>query len=196
MEQGKIIIGIAGEMASGKDTVTDYIVEKYGGREFGFSDSLRDMLDRLHLAKDRDHLTRLSMALRNEFGQDLLAKIIDGDAKSAPEKIAVIDGVRRPMDIVILRKNPEFSLIYVDADFQIRYERIKGRGQNSDDSTKTIEDFKKDHLLETEVTIPALRDGADFIVNNDKTLEELHAQVDSIMEQLMRKSDGSAEHGN
>jgi len=185
MKQGKIIIGVAGEMASGKDTVTRHIVERYGGREFGFSDSLRDLLDRLHMPKDREHLTRLSMALRKEFGQDVLARIMDGDAKEAAERIVVIDGVRRPTDIEILGKNPEFSLVYVEADFMIRYERIKGRGQNADDATKTIEAFKADHLLETEVTIPALRSEADHIINNDGTLEVLIEQVDAVMDQLI-----------
>lgn len=185
MEQGKIIVGVAGEMASGKDTVTRHIVEKYGGREFGFSDSLRDLLDRLHMPKDREHLTRISMALRQEFGQDVLARIIDGDAKEAVERIVVIDGVRRPMDIEILGKNPEFSLVYVEADFMVRYERIKGRGQNSDDAGKTIEAFKADHLLETEVTIPALRSEADHIINNDGTFEALIEQVDAVMDRLI-----------
>jgi len=189
MKQGKIIVGIAGEMASGKDTVTHHIVERYGGREFGFSDSLRDLLDRLHMPKDREHLTRISMALRREFGQDVLAKIIDGDAKGASERIVVIDGVRRPTDIEILGKNPEFTLIYVEADFMIRYERIRGRGQNADDATKTIEEFKADHLLETEVTIPALRSDADHIINNDGTLEELLAQVDAVMGKLEKEAE-------
>lgn len=197
MKQGKIIIGVAGEMASGKDTVTRYIVEKYQGREFGFSDSLRDLLDRLHMPKDREHLTRISMALRQEFGQDVLAKIMDGDAKEAKERVVVIDGVRRPMDIETLGKNPEFVLLYVEADFMIRYERIKGRGQNADDTTKTIEEFKADHLLETEVTIPALRSDADYIINNDGTFEELIEQVDVIMEKLEKEAElrvrGSAE---
>lgn len=188
MKQGKIIVGIAGEMASGKDTVTKHIVEKYGGREFGFSDSLRDVLDRLYMPKDREHLTRLSMALREEFGQDALAKIMDGDAKGAEERVVVIDGVRRPMDIEILGKNPEFTLFYVEADFMTRYDRIKGRGQNTDDATKTIEEFKADHLLETEVTIPALRSETEYIINNDGTLEELIEQVDRIMEQLQKEA--------
>ena len=185
MQQEKIIVGVAGEMASGKDTVTDYLEEKYGAREFGFSDSLRDIADRLYLPKDRAHLTRLSVSLRGEFGQDILAKIIDGDAKGAKDPVVVIDGVRRPTDIVILRKNPQFSLIYVEADFETRYERITGRGQNVDDTDKTFEQFKQDHLLETEASIPALRGEADHIINNDGALEELYAQVDGVMERLL-----------
>jgi dephospho-CoA kinase len=36
----KIILGLVGEIASGKSTVTDYIKQKYGAVSFRFSDIL------------------------------------------------------------------------------------------------------------------------------------------------------------
>ena len=42
---------------------------------------MADVLRRLHLQLRRDHFQRLSYVLRNEFGQDLFAKIIAEDAE-------------------------------------------------------------------------------------------------------------------
>lgn len=183
----KIILGITGEMASGKDTVTKYLVEEYEAKQFRFSDPLRDILNRLHLPQNRKNLSDLSRVLRGGFGDDILAHVIGNDAKNDSHQLVVIDGIRRSSDIDLVRKLPEFTLVYVEADMRRRYERLTGRRQNADDQTKTFEEFQTDHLLETEVTIPSLRADAKHIINNDSSLEDLYAQVDKVMEVLRKE---------
>ncbi|MBI2439229.1 MAG: AAA family ATPase [Candidatus Moranbacteria bacterium] len=183
----KIIIGITGEMASGKDTVTKYLVEKYNARQYRFSDSLRDILDRLHLPQIRKHLSSLSYALRQVFGEDILAYVIENDAQKGKHSLVVIDGIRRAFDIERIKKMSEFTLVYVEADMERRYERLIKRRQNADDSTKTFDEFKQDHLLETEVAVPSLRVDAQYILNNDGTLKQLHEKIDKMMEELKTK---------
>lgn len=180
----KIILGITGEMASGKDTVTKYLVERYSAKQFRFSDPLRDILDRLHLPQIRKHLAGLSHILRAEFGEDILAHVIENDAQNDDHVLVVIDGIRRVSDIDLVRKLPEFTLIYVEADMARRYERLTARRQNADDPTKTFDEFKQDHLLETEISIPPLRVDAKYIINNDGSLEELKTQVDKVLREL------------
>jgi dephospho-CoA kinase len=48
--------------------------------------------------------------------------------------------------------------------------------------------FEKDAKLETELQIASLKERADFVLNNDGTLEELYAQIDKMMEELQKKS--------
>lgn len=180
----KIILGITGEMASGKDTVTKYLVERYSAKQFRFSDPLRDILDRLHLPQIRKNLAGISHALRNTFGEDILAHVIENDAQNDDHALVVIDGIRRVSDIDLVKKLPEFTLIYVEADMARRYERLTARRQNADDPTKTYDEFKQDHLLETEISIPPLRVDAKYIINNDGSLDELKAQVDRVIEEL------------
>ncbi len=187
----KIIIGIAGEIVSGKDTVTHYLENRYGARIFFLSDPLRDVLDRLHLAQTRENLTRVSGAIRTEFGDNILSHSIASDAANDPPSFVVIDGVRRQSDIEAVKELPEFSLLYVEADIKTRYERIVRRRQNADDETKTFEDFQKDHLLETEIGISALRSEARFIINNDGSLEDLYSQVDDIVAELQKEANES-----
>lgn len=181
---GKIILGIAGEMASGKDTVAHYVVNRYGAKMYMFSDPLRDILNRIHISQTRENLTRVSGALRTTFGDDILSHIVANDAVKDPGRLVIIDGVRRKSDIEAVSAFPEFSLLYVEAPMRTRYERLHNRHQNADDDTKTFEEFRKDHELETEVGIPDLKPQARFVVDNEGTLEELYAQVDGIMEGL------------
>lgn len=177
----KIILGFAGEIASGKGTATKYAVEKYDAASGRFSTMLRDVLNRLYIEESRENLQKISSALRQTFGDDLMAKVIFGDAESNTNSILVIDGVRRLPDIEYLRKLPEFKLVYIETDMQKRFERIKKRGENADDNTKTFEEFQKDHEGEAELRVKDLKNHADYVVENDGTFEELYAQIDKII---------------
>ncbi len=179
----KIIIGFAGELACGKGTATKYIVEKYHGEAFRFSSMLRDVLDRLYLEQTRENLQILSTALRQNFSEDLFAKVMREDANASQAAIVVIDGVRRLADIEYLKKLPGFNFVYIETDVQKCYDRIIKRGENKDDNQKTFEQFKKDHEPEAEQQIKALKNHADFVIDNNGTFENLYAQIDKIIKE-------------
>jgi len=177
----KIILGLAGEMASGKGTVAKYVMAKYGAKSFRFSTMLRDVLDRLSLEQSRNNLQILSTILRQNFGEELFARVIAEDVKKAVDEVIVIDGVRRLADIKYLKEIPQFKLAYLEADMQKRFERIIKRGENSDDAKKTFEDFKKAHEDESELQIKDLKNHADFLIDNNGAYEDLYRQVDKIL---------------
>lgn len=179
----KHIIGIAGEMASGKDTVTKYLVEKYGAIQYRFSDPLREILHILHKKVTRDNLTALSTNLRAAFGQDLLAHVIEREAEEDTRDIVVIDGIRRLSDIDLVKNKENFFMMYVEADIHTRFERLHNRRQNEDDGTITFEEFLEDHGNETERFIPELKKVAESVIMNEGTLEELEKTVDEIMKE-------------
>lgn len=182
----KLIIGLAGEMASGKGTITDYIVKNYSGKNFRFSTILRDILNRLYLEETRENLQKLSTVLRDNFGQDVLSSAIAREAKNSEDKILVMDGVRRLSDIKFLKDFPGFKLVYIEADVEKRFQRISARGENIDDNTKTFEQFKKELEQESETQIRGLKDHADYIIDNNGLLRELYAQIDKIIQQLCK----------
>jgi dephospho-CoA kinase len=182
----KIIIGLAGEMASGKGTVAEYIIKKYNGKIFRFSTILRDILKRLHLEEARENLQKLSTILRENFGQDVLSSAIAKEVKGSEDKILVMDGVRRSSDIKFLKDFSGFKLVYIEADAEKRFQRISVRGENIDDNSKIFEQFKEELKQESEIQIRGLKDGADFIIDNNGSCEELYAQIDKIIKQLCR----------
>ncbi len=176
----KLIIGLVGPIASGKDVTKKYLEQKYNAKNCKFSTPLRDILNRLFVETSRNNLIDLSTMLRQRYGEDLLAKVIANDASLLDSDIVVIDGVRRPADIEHLSKLPHFKLVKIDADPKIRYERMKLRNENIGDSEKTYDEFMEDHNRETEATIPEVMSKADFSIDNNGTLEDLYRKIDEI----------------
>jgi len=177
----KLIIGLIGRIGSGKGAASDYLVEKYGAKKHTYSQFLRDVLDRIHIEQTREHIATLSLSLREAFGQDLFAKVVAEDLKGATEEILVLDGVRRPEDIEYVKDLPGFVLVHVDASEDTRLARVQSRGQNADDAEKTKESFAKDRQLETEQTLDKAISLATQTVDNNGTLEALHAQLDTLV---------------
>lgn len=181
MTDKKIILGLTGLMGSGKGTVVEYAVRKYGASAYSFSTILRDLLKRLHLDISRHNLQKLSLSLRQTFGEDLLARVMAADAGDDNSAVIVIDSIRRLDDIIFLKKNPAFRLARIVAGEKIRYNRIVERGENRGDEKKTYTEFQEDHKANTEVTIPPLMAEADIEIDNNGSLDDLYAQVDKII---------------
>lgn len=177
----KIILGLAGEIASGKGTVAKYICEKYDGSSHRFSTMLRDVAKRMYLPENRENLQKISTIFRENFFDDILSSVIAKDVKNDEHKIIAIDGVRRMADIAYLKKLPNFKLVYISTSLEKSFERITKRNENSDDEGKTFEEFKKDHEREAELQIRNLEGKADFVVDNNGTFEELYSQIDKII---------------
>ena len=178
----KVILGLAGEIASGKGTAAKYITEKYEGSSHRFSTVLRDVLERIHLEENRENMQKMSTMLRENFFSDILSVIIGKDVQKDGHTMIAIDGVRRMADISYLQKLEGFKLVYIDATMENRYERIIHRGENSDDNQKTFGEFKEDHGREAELQIRDLKGKADFVIDNNGSFEDLYKQIDNIID--------------
>lgn len=177
----KIIIGLAGEIASGKGAVVDYLVKKYGASSYRYSIILRDILDRVYQGQTRENLTNLSDWLRKNFGQDILSKVMADDITNDKNKLIVFDGIRRVPELNIFKKIPGFILIRIVGDSKIRYKRFIKRNENPGDNKKTYQQFLKDLKSVSDYEIPEVMKQADWEINNDGSLENLYKQVDQIV---------------
>jgi len=144
---------------------------------------LRDLARRMYIEENRDDLQKISTFFRQNFGEDIMSKVIFNDVKDDNHEIVVIDGVRRIMDIRYLKDLPGFKLVYMEAEIEKRYERMVKRRENTDDAIKTFEEFKQDHKQESESQIKDLKKHADFVLDNNGTTEELYAQIDAIIKE-------------
>ncbi len=180
----RMVFGLSGEPGAGKDTVKDYLAERYGAETFGFSLILKDILHRLSLPLERANYASLAEALRTTFGENILATVLSADASRSPKSLAVIDGIRKPGEVEELRKLENFRFIFIETDLLIRYERVKMRGTKADDRNKTFDDFVRDHERAADREVRNLKDEADWVIENNGTLEELRARVDDIMKQV------------
>ncbi|HLC89895.1 MAG TPA: AAA family ATPase [Patescibacteria group bacterium] len=180
----KIIFGFVGPIASGKGTVCQYLKENHQAAIYKFSTPLRDILARIYQEINRDNLQNLSSALRQSFGDDLLALTITNDIKNEKNNLIAIDGVRREPDIKYLKEIPGFYLIEINSEQKTRWERITKRGENSDDNQKTFAEFQADEQKEAERQIKEVAKLAKFKVDNNGTRDELYRQVEEILKNI------------
>lgn len=180
----KIIIGLVGPLASGKGTVAEYLKEKYQAAVYGFSTPLRDIVNRLHLPIVRENLDNLSTILRQQFGQDILSQTITKDIAQDQNSLVILDGIRRLTDISSAQQLPNFYLVRVIADEQLRYERILQRGQNIDDRSKTLAEFQEDNRSESNIQIPEVMTHAQYEIDNNGDLAAMQQQVDALVAKL------------
>ena len=178
------IIGLVGQSGCGKGTVADVLTKQYGAAYSRFSAILGDILTRLHIEHSRDHFIALSNALRGNFGEDVLSYAIEKDAVLSENKIVVIDGIRRPEDIVALEPLPFFKLVSIEVPAEMRYERMKRRGEKSGEQNMTWQEFVAQDHAPTEVTIPLVMERAWKKLDNSQTAVELEIQVKAMMAEL------------
>ena len=177
----KIILGLVGEIASGKDVTKKYLEDNYGASCHRFSTILRDLLGRLYMPITRENMQNISTILRHQFGEELLAKIITEDVKNDPHEIVVVDGIRREADMIYLKTLSSFHLVSIEVNPKIRYERLVKRHENADDATKTYEQFLADGQKETELEIPKVMALSSYKLNNNQTLKDLYNQIEKII---------------
>lgn len=182
----KLILGFVGEIASGKGAACDYLIKKHQAGYHRFSTILRDILDRLHLEQSRENMQKLSTSLRQIFSEDIFAKVIAEDVNQDPADIICVDGIRRPADIVYLKKLPSFYLIHVVANEKIRFERLAKRSENSDDRNKTFAEFQKESQNESEQNIRLIAAEARHTIENNGSSENLCANLETLLEKLKK----------
>jgi dephospho-CoA kinase len=179
----KTIIGFVGQAGSGKGTAANHLRLKNGAAVFTFSDFLHGILDLLHLPPSRDNLIKLSTALRQGLGQDVLANAMEKQVDESRAELVVVDGIRRPEDIEDLKKNPAFHLVEIVASPETRFARLKQRSDKPGETSMTWEDFLAMSQRETEITIAGVAKQAEISVDNSGDIPDL----ENALEQLITK---------
>ena len=180
----KIIIGLLGESGSGKDTVANYLHEKYGAKLMRFADPIKETLNIYIEKSSREDQQWLALEFRQRFGNDILSKAIRRKIDHT-DGLIVINGIRFWEDHEFVESFNPGKTIYVTADQKLRWERTKHRNEKSDDNV-SFEKFQEVEKIETEVHIPEIGKKADFTIRNEKDLEYLLTETDKIMADIMQ----------
>jgi dephospho-CoA kinase len=180
----KLIIGLVGQAGCGKGTAADYLKTHYGAGYVRFSGILGEIIETLSIEKSRDNFIKLSEALRKTYGEDVLSYAVEKAALNAPEDIVILDGIRRLDDIVALEPLPQFKLIAVFAPPELRFERMKKRGEKTTEADMSWEQFQREEQAPTEVDIPKVMERAWRTLDNSGTREEFEALVAETLKDL------------
>lgn len=167
------IYGLSGTNGAGKDTVGDVLAEN-GWLFVSVSDMLREEAKKRGLPVEREVLRFISAEWRRELG---LGALIDKSVEyyeSQKQKYngLVMSSLRNPGEADRVHEIGG-QVIWVDADPQIRYQRIYSRKRSAEDN-KTFEQFLSEENAEMShsgdeatLNIAAVKAKSDIFLTND-----------------------------
>ena len=186
-----MIIGLTGSLASGKGVVSDYLKSK-GFVYLSLSDELREIAKAKKIEITRENLQRLGNQLREENGSGILAEKVRNKIEAQMYHNAIIDGIRNPAEILVLKSLKNFFLITIDAPSEIRFKRMIERNRESD--PKNWEDFlrvdAKDKGIGEATTgqgVGLCMEQADMMIMNTGNLEDMEKKVSLLFKRIERK---------
>jgi dephospho-CoA kinase len=175
------ILVTTGMPGSGKEELLNCCVSK-GAKVIRMGDMVREKAKEFGLEPTDSNVGNLANEERKRYGMDIWAKrtipYVGGD-------LVAIDGTRGPDEIKAFRKafGDKLKVVAVHASPSTRFERLRSRGRP--DSPASMTEFEKRDLRELEWGLGDAIALADFMVVNEGTLEELKAEVDSLLGSLL-----------
>ncbi len=174
-----MIIGITGTNGAGKGTVVDYLKTK-GFTHYSVRKYIEAEIKRRGLPIDRNSMNIVGNDMRAKHGFDYWDKLIFEEMEKADTNI-VFESVR---NLASARKLKEQGVIIwaIDANPQLRYERVVMRGSGTD--RVSFDEFifqEKREMGATglhDMNVRGVMEMADRTFFNDGTQEELFAQVE------------------
>jgi|TARA_B110000967_G_scaffold133856_1_gene136709 dephospho-CoA kinase len=178
-----MLIGLTGRNASGKSTLVNWFAEK-GLRSVSCSDSIREWLKNQNKQISRDSLIEGGRTLRKEGGGGILAEmlleIIDGAD-------AVVDSIRTPMEVDVLRSRGDLILIEIKASEDRRWSRLQDRARPGDPVNKLLFIKQENKEIKSKDEAGQALDAtalmADIQITNDGTIDDLYLKLDKIWEE-------------
>ncbi|MFO7807523.1 MAG: AAA family ATPase [Candidatus Moraniibacteriota bacterium] len=179
----KTIIGLVGEVGSGKDTVGEYLEKEYGAKQVRFADPIKETLSIYFDKLSREDQQWLFLAFQERFGGDILSRAIRKKIEEDPASIIVVNGLRMPPDYDFIRGFENNHILYVTASQETRWKRSSKRDEKSDDNGD-FQHFQKIDKKPTEIHVPEIGAKADYTIENEKDLEYLLGETDKFMQSI------------
>lgn len=166
---------LVGRSGAGKTTAAEIGSAVCGYKVVSAGSVMRDLIREAGL-DDRDPIGRGIAALRimELEGPDIVARRVLSEPQ--PDKL-MLDGFRTPKEVEFLRQRRCSTVIWLEADAEVRHRRLQGRSQASPSTL-----LENDRLQE-QMGLASLQAMADMtILNEDLTLEKFGDAVVRLFE--------------
>lgn len=183
-----MIVGVSGSFGSGKDVVGQYLAEKYGFMNVSTGDIVREIAQQQRGSIERPVLYEVANELRHQYGGGVLVdRAIDRYHNSIRNFAGVVISGIRSMGELKAVKAMDGTIVFVDAPFEIRYQRMIGR-QRDAETQISLEEFRARE--ESEITSGAsdadfnlgkIEIQADLKLINDSTIEDFYKLIDEAL---------------
>lgn len=175
-----LIVGLTGPNAAGKGEAARWLAER-GYAVHSLSDIVRERALALGRDVGRASLIATGQEMRREGGPGVLARVL---APRLPAR-AVVDSIRHPAEVEVLREQPGFRLLGVDAPVETRWRRAVSRGREGDlpdlSTFAAREQLENGTSPEQQQLSRALA-LADRVVVNDGSLERFRDALAAVIE--------------
>lgn len=179
-----LIIGLTGPAGAGKDISAEYLANKLKAKHSSGGDVIRALLRALDLPIYKTSVVAFGNFLRENYGTDYIASRAVGDDS---ENGVVYSGFRSPSEAKYVKDRGGY-VIYIDAPTEVRHARILERKRSDDTTDKELLNQIDKRELEAEAeageNLQVVKELADFVVNNDGELADLHKKLDSVLEKI------------
>ncbi len=175
----RLVVGLTGPNASGKGELASHL-RSCGFAVHSLSDIVREAAAADGLPPEREHLIATGNRLRREGGPGVLAEGILDRLGTRD----VVDSIRNPAEVAVLRRLPYFTLVGVQAKTETRFRRSLDRARPGD--PKSLEAFQGREREENSADpnaqqLAATFRLADHVIDNDADLNALRAAVDRLL---------------
>ena len=172
------IIGIVAPIRAGKSLAAKYLNMRYGYSIGANSQILKEIASNLSLPHTRENLKALGDSIFKVLGNDAIAMHRMRNSRDWP---IVIEGIRYIEEVRAYRAERSFKLIGLKSSEDARYARALALAHEGKDQNLDLNAFRQLSVARSEAQVTDLVKGADFIINNESTIDDFHRQIDQIM---------------
>ncbi len=171
----KQVLILLGKARSGKDTVADFLEEKFAFKKFVFSSVLEEILKEKGKEVSKQSMALLGDELRKEFGMNVLAK--KTLEKVREEEKIVFVGPRSLEEVELIKeKFPQAKVLLIKTPEEKRFER-----RSEIDPQEEKEFHLRDKSDEEKKGMKKIFALADYKIENNSSLEDLFAKTSDLM---------------
>lgn len=175
------VIGVVGQNGSGKDELASYLAGRCGFVVFRTGDLARREAKRRDLAGTRRQLQKISEELLERHGPGWFARRLIDEIHEAGRPPAIVNGVRTPDDVSLLRRTygDAFVLVAIEVpDPEIRFLRLKRRSASRDpmDRDEFMDEERRAQRL---FHVDEAMAQADVTIRNDNSLQSFYQRIET-----------------